>query len=535
MGKKNCQNEKKRKQVNADKKTRQTDTGKLKVLFTNCDTLTNKLPELQAYIDNYQPMIIGLNEVKPKHFKRDLTVEEFRLNGYEIMPHPNIEVKDSGRGTILHVHNSLPAKQINIDINGEAFQEVVFSEVSLGAEDKLLVGCFYRSGSNTSRNTDLLMELLRKISQMKYSHILLMGDFNFPEIDWTSWTSGKDENVDTRGYKFLECVRDCYLYQHITEPTRGRGSDTPSTIDLIFTNEEGMINTIDICAPIGKSDHSVLQFEFTYHMERTNKKKSIPQYNKGNYAQMNQMIKEINWDMLLNQNNDDVDKQWDTFTEAFNNIQSQCIPVRTVSANMQNQRKKHFTGIDQKVLQKINHKKSLWKLIRTSKASGQQESEYKRVRNQVRRLTRKSKKMKEKNIAAESKKNPKMFWSYAQSKMKTKPGIPDLEYEGKVATTDLEKAEVLAEFYSSVFTQEPNTQLPLFPLKEINHVFMLHPITKAEVTEKLTKLKINKSPGPDCMHPRVLQETAEELSVPLAIIFNNSMHLGKFHPNGKKL
>ena len=99
------------------------------------------------------------------------------------MPHPNIEVKDSGRGTILHVHNSLPAKQIDIDINGATFQEVVFSEISLGAEDKLLVGCFYRSGSNTARNKDLLMDFFRKIRQMKYSHILLMGDFNFPEID----------------------------------------------------------------------------------------------------------------------------------------------------------------------------------------------------------------------------------------------------------------------------------------------------------------------------------------------------------------
>ncbi len=134
-------------------------------------------------IDNFQPLIIGLNEVKPKHYVRDLTVEEFNLKDYEIMPHPNITDKQSGRGTILHIHNSLPAKQIEIDVNGEYFQEVVLSEICLGESDKLLVGCFYRSGSNSERNTSLLMELLRKISKMNYNNLLLMGDFNFPEID----------------------------------------------------------------------------------------------------------------------------------------------------------------------------------------------------------------------------------------------------------------------------------------------------------------------------------------------------------------
>ncbi len=481
MGKANQENEEKRKQVNEDKKTRKTEASKIKVLFTNCDTLTNKMPELEAYIDSYQPMIIGLNEVKPKHYTRDLTVEEFRLKNYEIMPHPNIEVKDSGRGTILHVHNSLPAKQVEIDVNGATFQEVVFSEISLGAEDKLLVGCFYRSGSNTARNTDLLMDLFRKISRMKYSHILFMGDFNFPEIDWTTWTSGEDDNIENRGYRFLECVRDCYLYQHITEPTRGRGTDTPSTIDLIFSNEEGMINTIDICAPLGKSDHSVLQFEFTHHTEMSNKKKSIPAYNKGNYILMKQLIRDTDWEALLQQGQDNIDEQWEVFMDSFYSIQKQCIPMRKVGAYSQNYNKKHCQGIDQKVFQKINHKKSLWKLIRKSEASEQQKTEYKRVRNQVRRLTRKSKKHKEKNIAAQVKHNPKMFWSYAQSKMKTKPGIPDLEYQGKVATTDLEKAEVLAEFYSSVFTQEPDTDLPPFAMKDINQEFLPHLIAKAVV------------------------------------------------------
>ena len=43
------------------------------------------------------------------------------------------------------------------------------------------------------------------------------------------------------------------------------------------------------------------------------------------------------------------------------------------------------------------------------------------------------------------------------------------------------------------------------------------------VKEKLEKLKKNKSPGPDNMHPRVLREIACSISYPLSIIFRTSI------------
>jgi len=42
----------------------------------------------------------------------------------------------------------------------------------------------------------------------------------------------------------------------------------------------------------------------------------------------------------------------------------------------------------------------------------------------------------------------------------------------------------------------------------------------------LGKLKLNKSPGPDLLHPRVLYEVRNELVGPLTCLFNKSMSLG---------
>ena len=57
---------------------------------------------------------------------------------------------------------------------------------------------------------------------------------------------------------------DSFLIQNIKHPTRFRGENNPSILDLIFTNEGGMIDNIEHCAPLGNSDHEVLEFNFLY-------------------------------------------------------------------------------------------------------------------------------------------------------------------------------------------------------------------------------------------------------------------------------
>ena len=54
-------------------------------------------------------------------------------------------------------------------------------------------------------------------------------------------------------------------------------------------------------------------------------------------------------------------------------------------------------------------------------------------------------------------------------------------------------------------------------------------ITMHKVMDKLTKLKVDKSPGPDGMHPRVLHRLRKELVTPLTKLFQLSAASGT-HP-----
>ena len=97
------------------------------------------------------------------------------------------------------------------------FQESIWISIKLNAKDKVIVGCAYKSPSSKQENLDELKSLMRNVSQMdkEYSHILIMGDFNYPKINWKQWTSSGDKDAEA----FLECIRDSYPYQHVTEFT----------------------------------------------------------------------------------------------------------------------------------------------------------------------------------------------------------------------------------------------------------------------------------------------------------------------------
>ena len=58
-------------------------------------------------------------------------------------------------------------------------------------------------------------------------------------------------------------------------------------------------------------------------------------------------------------------------------------------------------------------------------------------------------------------------------------------------------------------------------------------ITTEDVAKKLRNTKIDKSAGPDGIHPRILKELCEELSQPLAILFNKTLTEGKIPDDWK--
>ena len=98
-------------------------------------------------------------------------------------------------------------------------------------------------------------------------------------------------------------------------------------------------------------------------------------------------------------------------------------------------------------------------------------------------------------------------------------------------------AEVLNEYFSSVFTTEDISSLPVpftkFEGNKLEHLGQLF-VTPEMIAQKIKNMKDNKSPGVDGIPPKLLKEIVEQISTPLAKLFNLSLEEGIVPPEWKE-
>ena len=147
--------------------------------------------------------------------------------------------------------------------NSSDFKDQVWTRIQLCGSDLLLVGCIYRSPtSHLSSSVSSLCDLFTGLNN--YTHLLSCVDFNFKEVTWSK-LSGSTTNFHVE--PFLDSMDDLYLFQHVNEPTRIRQGESPSLIDLVFTNEEDLASNLSDLPPLRNSDYICIQFDLTCYSE----------------------------------------------------------------------------------------------------------------------------------------------------------------------------------------------------------------------------------------------------------------------------
>jgi hypothetical protein len=400
-------------------------------------------------------------------------------------------------------------------------------KVNLNSTDKLLIGVLYRSPSSNNENNVNINNLLTKASSANYSHKLIVGDLNHPQIDWTEGSAQCGErHID---FKFLEATKDAYLYQHVTKPTHQRDEEErANTLDLIFTEERNMIERLKHEAPIGKSHHEVLHFRYLCYSEVKETKTRKFQFDKGNYEEIRDALAGVDWKKLLSDTN--TEDSWARFMRVYKSVIDQHIPSKIVGGQTRPREPEWAT---QEVLKKVKEKKIAYQTYKDT-GIGDDFQNYKEVRNEAKIAVDTAKRNLDKTIALRVRKNPKAFFKHANSKMKTRDGVAELtDREGKVAETDCERANMLNTFFASVQTREECTNLPRPPERDLTRTLAEVTVTEEMTVKQIDRLNQNKSPGPDTIHPRVIKEAKAELAEPLTIIFNKSIAESKLPEDWK--
>jgi hypothetical protein len=76
---------------------------------------------------------------------------------------------------------------------------------------------------------------------------LIMGDFNYPGVNWDTMSS------DSKGSEFLDLVQDLYLVQHVHKPTREN-----NILDFVVTSEQNMVEDLVVKEHLANSDHNIV-------------------------------------------------------------------------------------------------------------------------------------------------------------------------------------------------------------------------------------------------------------------------------------
>ena len=423
----------------------------------------------------------------------------------------------------------------------------------------MLFGTVYRKPSSKAANDKLIRDAI-DVAADSSRKILICGDFNHPEINW------KDNTVNASAFspemRFFDCLEDNFLQQHVTKPTRFRGKDKPSTVDLIISeNSQTQIEPIHE-VPLDKSDHVVLKWSYllgvTESENVTNNEPVRKNYYKGRYKDMKKDCEDINWtnELLPEQyqstelseipfQNLNLNEMLEKLYDKVENLVNIHVPDKSTTNKKQQQ-----PWMTRKSLKQIKKKYHSWKRFQAS-SSGNYKLylDYIKQRDKSTKLTRDAKKEYERKIAKDCKNNPKAFYKYCNWKAGKKSQHIRLHDEaGNFQTSDLDNANLLNRYFASVFTEENDKKELIFNAaagyifnddisdpfefkdKAITQVEDMLPdidITMEDVYTLLRQVDPNKSSAAFCIHPRILKELSEELTLPIYLIFLCSLKQGK--------
>ena len=266
----------------------------------------------------------------------------------------------------------------------------------------------YRSPNSIENNNIALTNLITTLVTNYDENLILLGDFNLKNINWSALSCPGSINSKSFEQQFIDCILNNFLIQHVLEETRFRQGHTSSLLDLVFTSDENLISSIEVCPPLGKSDHAILIIEVNL---RSANEFQIDQHNfrlnAGNYEQMRDTLSTVDWDKALD--NDNIEQMWQSFKKNVPDLCEDLIP------RAKEKIVKMPIWMTKDVQDSIDKRKKAWARYIHCRTD-QRLRDFQIIRNWTNRKIQEAQLTMECKIIEEVRYNPKSFWKYIHQK-----------------------------------------------------------------------------------------------------------------------
>lgn len=410
-----------------------------------------------------------------------------------------------GGGVFLLIDAGWASSQLLVPYNNT---ESIWCRVQLSKGGTIVLGTYYRPP-----NMNDIDELSHILSSIPDSSVIIGGDFNLPNVEWTGTSFCTDNSSLYKGFNDL--IISFSLQQFVLSPTRNN-----SILDLLLTNNPSLVSNVTVIP--GISDHSAVVCDLSLNqMYKTSMPpRKIIMYERGDYESISHELSVYFPNFLNLSVESNVDHLWETFKQKIKVLVNSYIPFRIYKGN-----KRHKPWITFPIRQQIKRKRRAFKKYRTNQSDS--------ARQKLEEISRDLKRnIQEKKLAFydsfqdKLKNDPKEFWKFVKVNKKEDTSVPGLLQNGNLVDSDIAKAEYFNSYFKSVFSPPaPSYVRPLadrttgMDMAEVN-------IVVDGIKALLRDIDMSKAYGPDELSPVIFRNCKEEIAEYLQVIFTKSLNTG---------
>lgn len=367
-----------------------------------------------------------------------------------------------------------------------------------------------------TNNMSRIAECLCKFSDTKF-HCIIAGDFNCKKIDWQSLVAPADGKSDV----LLDFTITQGFTQLVDAPTRNH-----NLLDILLSSEPLAICNLKVIEPFSRSDHCQVEFSmFSDNADDVAEPDlNVKRYDWSNadYDEMSNYIAAINWNDVLAVNLT-ADSLWAALSDILQSAIDMFVPVKHVSEYTRTKNRRWYPAALRRA---ITRKKCLWRKHRESPDDETALSNYRKAEQKCRQLLRDYEIKREEKVIDSN--NAGGFFRFVNGKLSCRRGLGALcSDKGDVITGDVERANLLNQYFASVCTSDDGITPP-FP-RAVPSDVQLETVnfTPNNVFAVMRNLKPGGSCGPDGFPPQLFKKLAGSLAEPLSLMYSSFMSVGQ--------
>lgn len=478
------------------------------VLTQNITSINKNLDNFLVHLElaNYKFDVIILTET----WKVDC-IDYYKIQGYNVSyNHGRFNQND---GVVVFIKNKWESTCREQSIGG---LNVLKFSIKISNTNLVCLNTIYRP---PEQNLDIFLENLSDYLALDQTANLgiVVGDFNVDIL------RGERRN---RVNDYLDAIHELGYISLINEYTRERNCQKSCLDHILINNAQQLRDYQTFIIKTKITDHhaAVLTIPLnnttkeTTHMSKT----SFVNFNK-----LKSILHREEWTNVYRHENPD--KSMNVFMEILNtHIQ------KTTKTRMHNGFKKRTPWITDGIVKSIEHRDKLYKLTKEHPNDENLKERYKRYRNIIHVLLKKSKNEYYEELLLENKNYPRKFWKTIRTALNIKQSenlIGEIRNKnGNSLKKDKDKSEYFNEFFVKVGKNlaqriripDQREYLKNFERRyNIKHSAFLRPVEETELKNTILSLKTNTAPGFDKISPLLLKNIVNFILKPLLHILNN--------------